>query len=239
MKINRRSIAAGLTVGLLAGGAGGAIAATTSGSRNASTSWTTTSRTAGGWERYGYGWGNGDNGWRDAGTGAGWGACGSDTNVGGTACGLLARSGRRAAQTYLGLGASQLQSRLQSGKTLAEIASGQGRSVAGLERAIETAAADSVNADSSLSAAQRSSIITNLKRVVDSLVTGTWGSVVGSGYGGPGYGGSGYGGSGYGGSGYGGSGYGGPGYGGSGYGGPGYGGPGYGGPGGPTTGGGW
>jgi hypothetical protein len=86
----------------------------------------------------------------------------------------LARSGRQAAQTYLGLSASQLHSRLQSGKTLAEIASSQGKSVAGLESAIESAVTDGVNADSALSASQKSSIIEHLTSFVDSVVTGTW-----------------------------------------------------------------
>jgi hypothetical protein len=82
MKIDRRSIAAGLTVGVLAGGAGGAIAATTSGSRIASASSTTTSRATGGWDGYGYGRGGGGTGWRDPATGVGWSRWGSDTNIG-------------------------------------------------------------------------------------------------------------------------------------------------------------
>ena len=173
MKINPRSIATGLTVGVLAGGAGGAIAATTSGSRTANTSATTTSRATGGRDGYRYGWG-GSAGWRDPATGIGWGAWGNDTNIGGIRWTSSARSGRRATLTYLGLNASQLHSRLQSGKTLAEIASSEGRSVAGLERTIETAVADSINADSALSASQKSSIITDLPNAVDSVVTGTW-----------------------------------------------------------------
>lgn len=173
MKINRTSIAVGLTVGVLAGGAGGAIAATTSGSRTASTSSTTTSRATGGWDGYGYGWGGGA-GWRDPAAGSGSGAWGNDTNTGGMRWTSLVRSGRRAALTYLGLSASELHSRLQSGKTLAEIASSEGKSVAGLERTIEAAVADSVNTDGALSASQRSSIIANLTNVVDSVVTGTW-----------------------------------------------------------------
>jgi hypothetical protein len=185
MKINRRSVAAGLTVGVLAGGAGGAIAATTSGSTTASTSSTTTSRATGGWNGYGYGWGGGGTGWRDPATGVSWGGWGNDTNIGGTRWTSLARSGRQAAQTYLGLSASQLHSLLQSGKTLAEIASSQGKSVAGLERAIETAVTDSVNADSALSASQKSSIIANLRIFVDSVVTGTWDGAAGPWHGGP------------------------------------------------------
>ena len=68
MKINRRSIAAGLTVGVLAGGAAGAIAATTSESGTGSTS--STSRAPGGSDRYGYGWGRGGAAWRGPATGS-------------------------------------------------------------------------------------------------------------------------------------------------------------------------
>jgi len=185
MRMNRRSIAAGLTVGLLAGGAGGAIAATTSGSGIAPTSLTTMSRPAGGWDGYGYGWGGGASGWQAPATGVGWGPWGGGTNIGGTVCRSLARSGRRAAEAYLGLRASQLDSRVQSGQTLAEIALSQGESVAGLEHAIETAVTDSVNADRRLSANQKSSIIANLSSFVDWVVTGTWDGAVGGGPGGP------------------------------------------------------
>ena len=186
MKINRRSIAAGLTVGVLAGGAGGAVAATTSaGSTTASPSSTTTSSPTGGWDGYGYGWGGGGTGWRDPATGVGRSGWGRDTNTGGMRWTSLARSGRQAAQTYLGLSASQLHSRLQSGKTLAEIASSQGKSVAGLESAIESAVTNGVKADSALSASQKSSIIANLRSFVDSVVTGTWDGAARPSHGGP------------------------------------------------------
>jgi hypothetical protein len=174
MRIKRRSIAAGLTVGVLAGGAGGAIAATTTGSRIATTSSTTTSRTTGDRDGHGYGWGGGGTAWGDPATGSGWGAWGNDTTLGAKRWTSLTRPGRQAAQTYLGLSASQLQSRLQSGKTLAEIAAGQGKSAAGLERAIETALTDSVNADSALSASQKSSIIANLTSCLDAVITNPW-----------------------------------------------------------------
>lgn len=194
MKINRRSIAAGLTIGVLAGGAGGAIAATTSGSKVARTPWTT-----GGWDGYGSGWSGGGSGWGGSGAGwrgkgAGWGdpttgnggsAWRSDTTIGRERWMSFARSGRQAAQTYLGLSASQLRSRLQSGATLAEIASGQGKSVAGLQSAIESAVTDSVNADSALTASQKSAIIANLSGVVNSVATGTWDGAAGPSYGAP------------------------------------------------------
>lgn len=185
MKINRRSIAAGLTVGVLAGGAGGAIASTTSGPTIASTSSSTTSRATGGWDGYGSGWGGGDAGWRYPATASGRSGWGSDTNIGGMPWMSVARSGRQAAQTYLGLSASQLRSRLQSGKTLAEIASGRGKSVAGLQSAIETAVTDSVDANSALTASQKSSVIADLTNFVHSVVTGTWHDAADSWHGGP------------------------------------------------------
>jgi len=74
MSINRRRIAAGLTVGVLAGGAAGAIAATTSGAKTASTSSTMPSRTPGGSGRYGYSWDGGGTAWRDPAATVGWGA---------------------------------------------------------------------------------------------------------------------------------------------------------------------
>jgi hypothetical protein len=181
MKINRTSIAAGLTVGVLAGGAGGAIAATTSGAATASTSSTPTSMATDGSDGYGYGRGGGD--WQNRGTGVGW--SGVDSDIGGTRWTSFAQPGRQAAQTYLGLSASQLSSRLQSGRTLAEIASNQGKSVAGLESAIETAVSNSVNADRALSAGQKSSTIANLTSSVDSVVTGASDGVAGPWHGGP------------------------------------------------------
>lgn len=81
MKINRMSIAAGLTVGVLAGGAGGAVAATASGSTTTNPSSTMT-RATGGWDGYGHRWGGG-TAWRDPATGVGWGAWANDTNSGG------------------------------------------------------------------------------------------------------------------------------------------------------------
>jgi nitrous oxide reductase len=72
MKINRRSIAAGLAAGVLAGGAVDAIAATTLRSRTAGTSSTTPSKTPGGWDRYGHGWSSGGTAWRDTASGVGW-----------------------------------------------------------------------------------------------------------------------------------------------------------------------
>jgi hypothetical protein len=176
MKVNRRSIAAGLVVGVLAGGAGGALAATTAPSSRAGTASTTNRSLTGGWGRYGGGFGTA-TAWPYPGTGSGWGSrpgWGAGANTGALDWLSAARSGRRAALTYLGLSASQLRSRLRSRQPLAQIAAGQGKSVTGLKRAVETSIAGTVDADSALSAAQRSSIIARLDNVVDSIVTGTW-----------------------------------------------------------------
>ena len=129
----------------------------------------------------GYGWRGG--GWQDRATGVGWSGLGS--NIGAMRGTSFAQSGRQATQTYLGLSALQLHSHLQSGKTLAEIASNQGKSVAGLESAIETAVTHSINADSALNASHKSSIIANLTSFVDSVVTGTSDGAAGPWHGGP------------------------------------------------------
>jgi hypothetical protein len=200
MKINRRSIAAGLTVGVLAGGAAGAVAATSSTTTSTASSTASSGRSGSlyrwggpgrvdgwgggagwggagwggpGWGGPGSGWG-GDAGWRGAATGAGWGPWASGTWPGGARLTRIVRSARRAAEAYLGLSASQLGPRLRSGRTLAEIASSRGKSAAGLERAIETAVRSELDADSTLTAGQRSSILAHLSTVVDSVVTGAW-----------------------------------------------------------------
>ena len=70
MNISRKSIAAGLTVGALAGGAAGAVAATTSGSRASRT----TSMAPDSSDRYGHGSGGGGTAWQAPATGLDWGA---------------------------------------------------------------------------------------------------------------------------------------------------------------------
>jgi hypothetical protein len=72
MKIDRRSIAAGLTVGVLAGGAAGAIAATTPGAETRTTSSNTTWRTPASPNPYRHGWDGAGTAWRAPATGAGW-----------------------------------------------------------------------------------------------------------------------------------------------------------------------
>jgi hypothetical protein len=91
MRITRTSIAAGLTIGVLAGGAGGALAATTSSRATIPTTSSTPTSSSTTWNRYGSGWGRGGrwqdragNGWgqwRHPAPGAGW---GTDTTMTGS-----------------------------------------------------------------------------------------------------------------------------------------------------------
>ncbi|MGA2924842.1 MAG: hypothetical protein ABSG43_02420 [Solirubrobacteraceae bacterium] len=144
MKLNRTSITLGLVVGALAGGAGGALAAT-----NGSTSTTSTTTTPA--AAFGFG-----HGFFGAGHYAG-------------NCGAIFS----AAASYLGVSQSALQTQLQDGKTLAQVANTRGKSVSGLEDAMTTALTNSVNADSGLTAAQKSAILAQARSHVDAIVSST------------------------------------------------------------------
>jgi hypothetical protein len=74
---------------------------------------------------------------------------------------------------YLGLTQAQLVAQLRSGKSLAEIASAQGKSVAGLKDAILAAAKthlDQAVADGHLTAAQAKQLLTDLESRLDEMV---------------------------------------------------------------------
>jgi hypothetical protein len=78
--------------------------------------------------------------------------------------------------TYLGLSASDLRTQLQSGKTLADVATAQGKSVSGLEDAIVADAKthlDSEVAAGDLTAAQESSMLSDLQSHVADIVNHT------------------------------------------------------------------
>ena len=78
-----------------------------------------------------------------------------------------------AAATYLGITEEALRTSLRDGSTLAEIAAEQGKSVAGLEEALATAAkADLAQAvkDGRLTAAQQAEILADLTERIDELV---------------------------------------------------------------------
>lgn len=79
----------------------------------------------------------------------------------------------KAAADYLGLTQAQLQSQLQSGRSLADVASAQGKSVSGLKDAILTAMTNQINASTRLSAAQKTAMISQVKAHLDAMVNAT------------------------------------------------------------------
>ncbi|HZR93381.1 MAG TPA: hypothetical protein VFA44_13350 [Gaiellaceae bacterium] len=91
--------------------------------------------------------------------------------------------GLDAAAGYLGLSEAELRSELGSGKSLADIAKAQGKSVDGLEQALLAAAKtklDQAVADGRITSAQRDQIMADLKSRVADLVNrtlplGPWG----------------------------------------------------------------
>jgi hypothetical protein len=80
------------------------------------------------------------------------------------------------AATYLGLTESQLQTQLESGKSLADVARAKGKSVDGLEQAIlkdATSKLDQAVKDGRLTSAQRDQLLADLEVRVHSLVNRT------------------------------------------------------------------
>lgn len=76
-----------------------------------------------------------------------------------------------AAADYLGLSQTDLQSQLQSGKSLADVAEDQGRSVSGLEEAMVAAMKSDIDANDALSADQKSAMLTLAESHVATMVT--------------------------------------------------------------------
>jgi hypothetical protein len=80
------------------------------------------------------------------------------------------------AATYLGLTADQLRTQLESGKSLADIAKAQGKSVDGLEQALVSAAQsklDQAVKDGRITSAQRDQVLAKIKADIADLVNGT------------------------------------------------------------------
>jgi len=75
-----------------------------------------------------------------------------------------------AAAAYLGLSLTQLRTQLQSGHSLAGIATAQGRSVSGLKDAILAAMTSRINADTALTAQQKAAVISQVKSHLDTMV---------------------------------------------------------------------
>lgn len=83
--------------------------------------------------------------------------------------------GLDAAASYLGLTEAQLERKLESGKTLAQVAKDQGKSVDGLENALVKDAQDKLDQavkDGRLSKAQEQQLLSELKQHVTDLVNG-------------------------------------------------------------------
>ena len=78
-----------------------------------------------------------------------------------------------AAASYLGLSQTQLQTQLQSGKTLAQIARAQGKSVSGLEGAMIEAITNKIDANNALSSSQKASILAQMKQRLATKVNTT------------------------------------------------------------------
>jgi hypothetical protein len=81
----------------------------------------------------------------------------------------------KTAADSLGLSPAQLRTQLESGKTLADVAKAQGKSVDGLEQAIVAAAKTKLDAavtDGHLTAKQRDALLARLQQHVGDLVNG-------------------------------------------------------------------
>jgi hypothetical protein len=78
-----------------------------------------------------------------------------------------------AAAGYLGVSVDHLATQLQSGKSLADVAKAQGKSVSGLESAILTAVTSRVNAITGISAEQKAEVISEVKSHLGDIVTAT------------------------------------------------------------------
>jgi hypothetical protein len=88
----------------------------------------------------------------------------------------FASAGIGAVASYLGLSQSDLVNDLRSGKTLAQVASSQGKSVSGLEATLTSAVKaglDKAVSQNQITSAQETQILNTLSANIDSLVNGT------------------------------------------------------------------
>ncbi len=148
MNLNRKRVLAGVAAtGIVAGAlAGGGVALASTGSNQTSAA-TTAAQPA--------------SGWCDGGLG----------HIGGMWSGQ--QPVMKAAADYLGLSQAQLQSQLQSGKSLADVARAQGKPVSGLTDAILSAMTSWINASTRLSAARKAAVISEVKSHLDAMVNRT------------------------------------------------------------------
>ncbi|MGE5291764.1 MAG: hypothetical protein ACM3ML_32120 [Micromonosporaceae bacterium] len=78
-----------------------------------------------------------------------------------------------AAARYLGLTQTELRTQLQAGKSFADVAKAQGKSVSGLKDAILAAVTSRVNANTRLTAEQKETILAQVKSNLDTIVNAT------------------------------------------------------------------
>lgn len=86
-----------------------------------------------------------------------------------------------AAATYLGLSQTDLQTQLRAGKSLADLAKAQGKSVSGLQDAMLAAAKTNLDANTTLTAEQKAASLAQLKSQIEAMVNSTHTAGMGSG----------------------------------------------------------
>ncbi|GAA3500833.1 hypothetical protein GCM10019016_079400 [Streptomyces prasinosporus] len=86
-----------------------------------------------------------------------------------------------AAAKYLGLSRTDLQSQMHAGKSLADIAKAQGKSVSGLKDAMLAAVESELDDNTTLTAEQRKSKLVQAKSHIDSMVDNAHGTGAGHG----------------------------------------------------------
>lgn len=89
---------------------------------------------------------------------------------------MMVGFGLEAAATYLGLTRDQLRTELESGKSLAQIATAEGKSVDGLKQALiadAKARLDQAVKDGKITAAQETQMLSDLSSHIDDLVNNT------------------------------------------------------------------
>ena len=160
MKLNRKSVIWGLAgvalAGALVGGAGVAVAATSAGVAVAATASSAD-------PPHGHMGGIGDM------TGMG--------DLAGMAVGE--NSPMAAAAGYLGLSRTDLQAQLQNGKSMADVALAQGKSVSGLDDAMVAAMTTNLDANTTLTAEEKAADVALMRSHLDVMVSATHSSGAG------------------------------------------------------------
>src|SRR5665647_3513949 len=83
------------------------------------------------------------------------------------------KSPMTAVASYLGLSQTELQDQLQSGKSLADVAKTQGKSVSGLEDAMVAALKTNLDTNSTLTSDQKAAAVEQMNSRIDTMVNAT------------------------------------------------------------------